>query len=98
VGQVLDFKTDGSAGIWDGIMGVQGTLTLNDKWFLDYHADVGTGQSDLTWQLAAGIGYRINERWNAFALYRHLRWDFDSDSALDHLEFRGPMLGASFGF
>jgi len=61
-------------------------------------AYVGAGQSDLTSQLAAGSGYRVKERWNAVALYRHLRWDFDSGKELDHLEFSGPTLGASDRF
>jgi hypothetical protein len=46
----------------------------------------------------AGIGYRIDERWNVAALCRHLRWDFDSDRALDHLEFSRPLLGAAYRF
>jgi len=46
----------------------------------------------------AGIGYRIDERWNVATLCRHLRWDFDSDRALDHLEFSGPLLGATYRF
>ncbi len=61
-------------------------------------AYVGAGQSYLTSQLAAGSCYRIKERWNAVALYRHLRWDFDSGKELDHLDFSGPMLGASVRF
>lgn len=97
-GDVLDFKTDASGNVRDAILGIRGVLHLSDQWYLRYYADIGTGQSDLTWQLGGGIGYRINDRWNAAALYRHLRWDFELDTALDHLEFSGPMIGAGFRF
>ena len=37
---------------WDGIIGVKGRLSFGDdrKWFVPYYLEVGTGQSDLTWQ------------------------------------------------
>jgi hypothetical protein len=33
---------------------------LNEHWYLPYYADIGTGDSDLTWQLFGGIGYMFN--------------------------------------
>jgi len=29
------------------------------KWFVPYYLDVGTGESDLTWQAMGGIGYSL---------------------------------------
>jgi hypothetical protein len=82
---------------WDGIVGVKGIIDLNDKWYLPYYADVGTGQSDLTWQAVAGVGYRFN--WGDVLLtYRYLDYEFDSDSKLDDLTASGPQVGAKFYF
>ncbi len=44
---------------WDGIIGVKGRwhFGADNRWFVPYYVDVGTGDSDLTWQAMAGIGY-----------------------------------------
>ena len=83
--------------VWDGIVGVKGKINLNDKWYLPYYADVGTGQSDLTWQVAAGVGYKINYP-AASGRGRYMEWNFKSDSDLDDLNLSGPLLGAKFYF
>ena len=57
---------------WDGIVGLQGKTTINDQWYFDYYGDIGTGQSDITWQIKAGFGYNFN-KWTALFGYRHLR-------------------------
>jgi len=86
-----------SGDVWDGIVGVKGKINLNDKWYLPYYADVGTGQSDLTWQAQAGVGYKF--KWGDVLLsYRYLDYKFDSDSPLDDLNVKGPQLGAKFYF
>jgi len=52
-----DVKVDVSDTIWDGIVGFKGRVALGSdkKWYIPYYADVGTGQSDLTWQVLAGV-------------------------------------------
>jgi hypothetical protein len=82
---------------WDAVVGVKGELALGGDWFLPYYADVGTGQSDLTWQLAAGVGYRLDST-ELTLQYRHIAWDFDADDAVDRIAFSGPMLSAGWTF
>jgi hypothetical protein len=40
-------------------VGVKGRYTFGDdgKWFVPFYLDVGTGQSQLTWQISSGLGY-----------------------------------------
>jgi hypothetical protein len=38
-----------SGNVWDGIVGIRGKVTLNEKWYLPYHLDVGTGNSEVTY-------------------------------------------------
>ena len=86
-----------SADVWDGIVGVKGKIYLNDKWYLPYYADVGTGQSDLTWQALAGVGYKF--KWgDVLLVYRYLDYKFDSGDELDKLTVKGPQVGAKFYF
>jgi hypothetical protein len=85
--------------IWDGIIGLKGIATLsgNGHWILPYYVDVGTGQSDLTWQAFAAIGYRFT--WGATTLgWRYLDYQFDSDSKLEDLSLNGPFIGLSFAW
>jgi hypothetical protein len=81
---------------WDGIVGLKGQASLGERWFLSYYVDVGAGDSDLTWQAIAGIGYRAGRIWNLALLYRHLEWDFDSTRVIDDINFSGPTLGVIF--
>jgi hypothetical protein len=57
----------------------------------------GTGDSDVTWQTTAGVGYRF-DKFEIAAAYRYMKWEFDDDSVLDDLEIKGPLVGARFVF
>jgi len=83
--------------VWDGIVGVKGRYTFGDgrKWYVPFYADVGTGQSQLTWQIAGGIGYTAD--WGSvFATWRYLDYSFKSGNKLDDFSLNGPMVGVAF--
>ena len=86
-----------SDNVWDGIVGVRGAIKLDEKWHLPFHFDVGTGDSDVTWQTYAGVGYKLDNIDLALG-YRHLRWDFDDGAPLQHLYVTGPMIGIKYWF
>jgi hypothetical protein len=90
-------KATDSGAFWDGIVGVRGDLYLSEKWFIPYYADIGTGESDLTWQLLGGIGYKFGDI-HAVLAYRYLSWDLGNGGALKDLNFSGPLLGIRFTF
>jgi hypothetical protein len=82
---------------WDGVVGVKGRVNLADRWYLPYYVDVGTGDSDLTWQIFGGVAYSFD--WGEVSLvYRYLDWDFDSDSKLDNLTVQGPAAAITLHF
>jgi opacity protein-like surface antigen len=82
-----------SAHVWDGIVGIRGNVNLADDWYLPYGVDVGTGDSDLTWQALAGVAYRIKPGMDVVAAYRHLVWEFKEGSPIDSMAISGPMVG-----
>jgi hypothetical protein len=82
--------------VWDGVIGLKGHASLGERWFLPYYVDVGAGDSKLTWQATAGIGYRAGKVWNLALVYRHLEWDLDSTLVIDDINFSGPTLGVIF--
>jgi hypothetical protein len=86
-----------SESLWDGVVGVKGRYTFVDerKWFVPFYLDVGTGQTKLTWQGAAGVGYVFN--WGeVVALYRYLDYENKSGKQIENLNMGGPMVGVTF--
>lgn len=81
---------------WDGLVGVRGRAQAGD-WFFPYYADVGAGDSDLTWQGLIGVGYGFG--WGDLRLdFRHLEYEQDEGSLVQELSFSGPAIGATFRF
>jgi hypothetical protein len=83
--------------VWDGIVGLKGTYAFGDnhQWIVPFYVDVGTGQSDLTWQGAIGLGYNFS--WGGLlAMWRYLDYNFKSGSAVQDMNFNGPMAGVQF--
>lgn len=98
LGQPLSTKSRSARGTaWDGVVGVKGRVRLDDRWYLPYYADIGAGESELTWQLFAGVGDSLD--WGEASLvYRHMHWDLDSDAPLDDISFSGPAAAVTWRF
>ena len=101
-GSGQSFAGSGSASqsetLWDGIIGVRGTVGLGEsRWAIPYYLDVGTGSSALTWQGVAGIEYRYD--WGDLQLlYRYTYYDMKEDKLLQDVSFDGPAIGVNFRF
>jgi len=91
-------KVSVSKDYWDGVVGLRGRYQFNDNWYMPFHADVGAGDSDLTYQLILGVGYQFD--WGQLVgVYRYLDWDFGSgDNQIEGLTFSGPAVGVQFNF
>ena len=95
--QGIPIDRSNSENLLDGIVGVRGVINLNEDWYLPYYADIGAGDSDLTWQMLAGIGYRFG--WGDIKLvYRYLGYNLEDDRLLSDLNIYGPALGVVFRF
>ena len=84
---------------WDAVVGVKGRFAFGDRkeWFVPYYADIGTGQSDLTYQLFGGLGYTFS--WGSvLGGWRYIDYDFKSSSKVESINFNGPMLGVAFNW
>jgi hypothetical protein len=84
---------------WDAIVGVRGRARFGSdlRWFVPYYADIGTGNSDLTWQAIIGLGYSFG--WgDVVAAWRYLDYDFESGEPVQSLTFNGVAVGVSFRF
>ena len=89
---------------FDGLLGNLKDSSLNDvlegeAWkAMEDQVNAGKGDSDLTWEAQAGIGYAF--RWGELVLgYRYLAWEQDDDSkVIRDLELYGFGLGGVFRF
>jgi len=86
-----------SGSVWDAVIGVNGDIGISEKWYLSYYLDIGAGQSDFTWQVFAGVGYRF-KKLDAILGYRYLDWNFDNNEVFDDLNLSGAFIGATFWF
>ena len=81
----------------DFFIGVRGNKNINENWYIPYQADIGTGDTELSWQLFAGVGYRYD--WGDIKLgYRYLEFDMEDDAIVDDLTLSGAVLGVSIKF
>ena len=95
----IDRSGDAKADLsnWDAVIGARGRYAFgaNKTWFVPYYLDLGTGDSDFTWQGVAGLGYAF--RWlEVAAVWRYLYYDLPSDKAIRDVNFSGPAIGATF--
>jgi hypothetical protein len=88
----------GSDDIWNGIAGFRGRVRLaSTGMFIPYYFDIGAGGSNLTWQLATGLGYQTG--WaGVSAVYRHLVFNQGGSAVIRHVGMGGPMIAVNFSF
>ena len=82
---------------WDAIVGVKGRMAFGDNrtWFIPYYFDVGTGESDLTWQAMGGLGYSFG--WgDIVGAWRYLDYNMKSGKKIESMTFNGPAIAAVF--
>ena len=90
-------NSDANLSNWDAIIGLKGRYKFGEgrRWYVPYYVDVGTGESDLTWQAVAGLGYSFH--WGElFANWRYLDYNFKSGDKIEDLHFSGPSIGVNF--
>ena len=62
---------------------------------------MGTGDTDLSWQVFGGVGYKFNNL-DLVAGYRHLEFDFvsgdEAGDLLNDIYISGPMVGIRYFF
>ncbi len=90
-----------SGHVWDGIVGLKGSYDFNEQWFMPFQFDIGSGDTDVTWQAFAGIGYKY-ENFDLIAGYRQLDWTFEDGGkggkVFNDLTISGPIVMAKFNF
>jgi hypothetical protein len=91
-------QISGREDIWNGIVGLRGRINLGQSgFFLPYYLDIGAGNSNLTWQGFAGVGYQAG--WAGVQLgWRYLSYDQGGNSLVQDLALSGGYLAVNFNF
>jgi hypothetical protein len=84
---------------WDAIVGLKGRANFGAErnWYVPYYLDVGTGDSNLTWQGMVGLGYRFDSV-DVTGVWRYLDYDMGNGTPIKSLNFNGPAVGVTFRF
>jgi hypothetical protein len=90
-------ETSESRANWDGIVAATGVIELSDRWYARYYADVGTGDTDLTWIAQGVLAYRF-ESLDVTAGWRHAVWNGLGGKVIKDLTLSGPIIGVRFRF
>lgn len=74
--------------------------SINDKWTFIGRADIGTGDSDLVWNVFAAVDYRFSRLLSGLVGWRVLEYDVDTGSGPSRLQYdmthSGPGLALTF--
>lgn len=98
-GGMLDGVDASDRATWvDGLVGVRARFGLADNVYLSGWGLVGAGQAKRDWDLAAIIGYRINDSLSAVAGYRALGVDYSKNGFVFDAVQQGPILGLVVDF
>lgn len=86
--------------VTDGIVGIRGRWApfANSHFFFPYYLDIGTGNSDTTYQIVGGVAYGFH--WGDIALiYRDVTYKEDENNAfLKRVELSGPAFSLTWRF
>lgn len=89
----------GKSASWvDGIVGLRLKYAIAQDWTATLIAFGGGISSNYEWDVFAGVGYRFNQTWGAFAGYRALKVDYESGNFIYDVLQHGPILGVNIRF
>jgi hypothetical protein len=80
-----DLLPDGSREVvmneswWDAAIAARVIAPFADKWNVVAYADIGAGDSDLTYQLLAGVNWQFGNTFSAKFGYRYFYQDYKTD-------------------
>lgn len=91
-------RLSGRDNIWNGIAGVRGRITLTQNgFFIPFYLDLGAGDSQLTWQSFAGLGYQSG--WAGVQLgWRYLSVEQVGKALVQDMTMSGGYLAVNLNF
>ena len=82
----------------DAVVGARVLHAVSDQLTLMGYADLGGGDSRLTWQVLAGVNWRFKKNYDLRFGYRELSWDYSGGGLTWDVKMRGPYIGLGIRF
>lgn len=88
----------------DGFVGLRYGGPIGKKWSYKLRGDVGTGDTELTWNAIVGFGYEMGKtgKYSLVLGYRYLQFEFEEEDGGAKIEsdmtFSGPAIGLQIDF
>lgn len=93
-GGILAGRTFKDSATWaSGMVGLRGRYDLTESFYLTGWGLIGKGGAKLDWDVAGGIGYKVNDRISAVLGYRALGVDFRENGFVFDVVQTGPIAG-----
>ncbi len=95
---------DATTTMTDGFVGLRYGGAIGKKWSYKLRADVGTGDTELTWNAIVGFGYEMGKtgKYSLVLGYRYLQFEFEEVDGSTKIEsdmtFSGPAIGLQISF
>jgi hypothetical protein len=95
-------RFDADESVTDVLFGVRYLHRFNNRWDVNLRGDYSLGDSEGTWNLIGGVGYRFNDVFAIDLGYRHALLEYeetaDGETNTTTIELSGPLLGLLFRF
>lgn len=96
-GRVLNGTLSTEIDNYDAVIGINGTYTIDNHWYIPYQFDIGAGDTDLTYQASLSIAYRLS--WgDIIGTYRYIHYEKDDSFLIEDFDLYGPKIGIVLHF
>lgn len=75
------------------VAAVQGQCQFTFRWLINLYGGVGAGSANLTWQILAGLNYRVTQSVSFVLGYRYLAFDSWASGLSANIAMQGSCLG-----
>jgi hypothetical protein len=82
----------------DFMIGGRYVHPFNDRWLLNLRGDIGTGDTEFSWNALAVVGWRFGADNALLFGWRHMEFEVDEAGREIDTTFDGPIAGVLFGF
>ncbi len=89
--------SDGATWV-DPMIGLKARFNTSTPWFFNAWGMIGTGSSDISWDVLGGVGYQWTDKVSLVGGYRALGVDYNDDGFVYDIVQQGPYMGAIFSF
>lgn len=91
-------ERSGGADLVDAIITLRPRFIINEQWSFSPTLSIGTGDTDVVWEMAPQFLYTFSDTFDMRFGYRNLNYDFKDGSDEVDISIAGPIIGLGIRF